>query len=310
MRQRIADWLFGRGHSPFSVVLFFLGPALSLYLVFVIYPLIQVFIFSLFRWRGITRGAKTFIGLGNFGKLVHDSIFWRSLGNNMVLFLLVATVSIVAALFFAYFLTQRIRLSGFYRATWLFPNMLGDVVVATIWLFIYNPTVGLLNFFLRFIGLDIGSFAWLGRADTALFAVAFPMIWKYMGLYIILFLAAMQEIPQSLLDAAKVDGARRWQEFFYIVLPLLRPTIGVATVFFAYNSFNVIFTYVKVMTEGGPYRSTEVLPTYVYQVAFSYNEFGYASAISVVTLLILLAIASVTIRVLMRQLVREEGRVI
>jgi len=90
------------------------------------------------------------------------------------------------------------------------------------------------------------------------------------------------------------------------VLPLLRPTIGVATVFFAYNSFNVIFTYVKIMTEGGPYRSTEVLPTYIYQVAFTYNEFGYASAISVVTIIILIVIASVTIRLLMRQFVRGE----
>jgi ABC-type sugar transport system permease subunit len=310
MRWRFTDRLLGRGHSPLKVLLFFLGPALILYLAFVIYPLIDVFRLSLFQWRGVTRGAEKFVGLSNFERLIHDGVFWRSLGNNMVLFILVASVSIILALFFAYFLAQKIRLAGLYRATWLFPNMLGDVVVATIWLFIYNPTVGLLNYFLCSIGLDTASFPWLGRADTALFAVAFPMIWKFMGLYIILFLAAMQEIPQSLLDAAKVDGARRWQEFFHIVLPLLRPTIGVATVFFAYNSFNVIFTYVKIMTEGGPYRSTEVLPTYIYQVAFSYNEFGYASAISVVTILILVVIASVTVRLLMRQFVRGKRGVI
>ena len=293
-------------NSPLTVVAFFLLPALILYLVFVIYPLIKVFYLSLFQWRGVTSGTEKFVGLANFAKLLHDPIFWRALGNNLILFVFVLTVSILIALFFAFFLARKIRGSGFYRATWLFPNMLGDVIVATIWMFIYHPTMGMLNHFLSLIGIDVGSTAWLGQSNTALIAVAIPMVWKFMGLYIILFLAAIQEIPQSLLDAARIDGTSRWQEFRYVILPLIRPTIAVAAVFLMWNSFNVIFTYVKLLTEGGPHRATEVLPTYLYQVGFDYHEFGYSSAISVATFIIIFALASLTLRMLMRQVLRGE----
>ena len=293
-------------YSPLAVVAFFLFPALIIYLAFVIYPLVRVFYLSLFRWRGVTSGTEKFVGLANFAELLHDPIFWRALGNNLTLFVFVLTVSIIIALFFAFFLARRIHGSGFYRATWLFPNMLGDVIVATIWLFIYHPTMGMLNHFLSLIGINVDSTAWLGQSNTALIAVAIPMIWKFMGLYIILFLAAIQEIPQSLLDAARIDGAGWWQEFHHVILPLIKPTIAVAAVFLMWNSFNVIFTYVKLLTEGGPHRATEVLPTYLYQVGFDYHEFGYSASISVASFIIVFAIASIALRLLMRQVLRGE----
>lgn len=292
--------------SPIRVVVFFLAPALIVYLAFVAYPLLMVFRLCLFRWRGITRGTKVFIGFGNFVKLIHDPVFWRAFVNNVVLFLFVVVVSVCVALFFAYIIARRIKGSMFYRATWLFPNMLGDVIVASIWLFIYHPTIGMLNYFLSLIGIDIGATPWLGQSSTALIAVTTPMIWKFAGLYIILFLAAIQEIPQSFLDAARIDGATRWQEFFHVILPLIRPTIAVAIVFLMWNSFSVIFTYVKLLTEGGPYRSTEVLPTYIYQVGFKYHEFGYGSAISVATFIFIFALAALVLRMLMERLMRGE----
>jgi ABC-type sugar transport system permease subunit len=184
--------------------------------------------------------------------------------------------------------------------------MLGDVIVATIWLFIYHPTIGMLNYFLKLIGIEIGAVPWLGQANTALIAVTMPMIWKFTGLYIILFLAAMQEIPQSYLDAARIDGASVWQEFYWVVLPLIRPTIAVAVVFLMWNSFSVIFTYVKLLTEGGPHRSTEVLPTYIYQVGFEYHEFGYGAAISVAAFILIFALAAFILRFLMERVVRGE----
>ena len=291
-------------HSPLHVVAVFLAPALIIYLCFVIHPLIKVFYLSFFEWRGVAAGTETFVGIKNFVRLIHDPIFWRALTNNLVLFAFAVFVSLILALFFSYFLARGIPGSTFFRAVWLFPNMLGDVVVATIWLFIYHPTLGMLNHFLSLIGLDVGATAWLGQANTALIAVAIPMVWKYLGLYIILFLAAIQEIPQTILDAARIDGAGRWQEFWYVVLPLLRPTIAVAVVFVMWNSFNVIFTYVKLLTEGGPYRATEVLPTYIFQVGFEHHQFGYSSAISVAAFIVIFALASLTVRTLMKQVMR------
>jgi len=296
-------------HSPIRVVAVFLAPALIFYLAFVAYPVAKVFRLSLFRWRGVTRGTEEFVGLSNFVRLYHDSIFWRALSNNLILFSFVLVVSVTIALFFALVLARKIRGSGFYRATWLFPNMLGDVIVGTIWLFIFHPTMGMLNHFLSLIGIDVGATPWLGQSSTALIAVAIPMIWKYMGLYIILFLAAIQEIPQSFLDAARIDGANQWQEFSRITLPLIKPTIAVAAVFLMWNSFSVIFTYVKLLTEGGPHRATEVIPTYIYQVGFGYHEFGYSSAISVASFIVLFALASILTRMLMRRMMQgETGR--
>jgi ABC-type sugar transport system permease subunit len=305
-RQVSKNKVFKKPNSPIRVVVFFLAPALIIYLAFVMYPLLKVFRLCLFRWHGITRGTEEFIGFGNFIKLINDEIFWRSLANNLILFVFVIIVSVSVALFFSYILARKIRGSRFYRATWLFPNMLGDVIVATIWLFIYHPTIGMLNYFLKLIGIDIGAIPWLGQASTALIAVTMPMIWKFTGLYIILFLAAMQEIPQSFLDAARIDGANRWQEFYHVVLPLIRPTIAVAVVFLMWNSFSVIFTYVKLLTEGGPHRSTEVLPTYIYQVGFQYHEFGYGSAISVAAFILIFILAAFVLRMLMGRVVRGE----
>lgn len=304
MAVRIRKMKTTMKRSPLHVVAVFLAPALIIYLCFVIYPLIKVFYLSFFEWRGVAAGTETFVGIKNFARLIHDPVFWRALTNNLLLFAFVVLVSLILALFFSYFLARGIRGRGFYRAVWLFPNMLGDVVVATIWLFIYHPTLGMLNHFLSLIGLDVGAIAWLGQANTALIAVAIPMVWKYLGLYIILFLAAIQEIPQSIVDAARIDGAGRWREFRHVVLPLLRPTIAVAVVFVMWNCFSVIFTYVKLLTEGGPYRATEVLPTYIFQVGFEYHQFGYSSAISVAAFIVIFALASLTVRTLMKQVMR------
>lgn len=298
---------YHKAHSPTKVVFIFLIPTVILYFAFVLYPVLNVFWLSLFRWRGMTKGTQAFVGLSNFATLLHDSVFWKSLTNNLVLFAFVLVISITIALFFAFFLSRKIRGTFFYRATWLFPNMLGDVIVATIWLFIFHPTMGMLNYFLDSIGINAGATPWLGQESTALIAVSIPMIWKFMGLYIVLFMAAIQEIPQSLLDAARIDGANRWQEFSRITLPLIKPTIAVAAVFLMWNSFSVIFTYVKLLTEGGPHRATEVLPTYIYQVGFSYHEFGYGAAISVVSFIIIFAIASLSTRMLMRRLLQGKS---
>jgi ABC-type sugar transport system permease subunit len=296
----------GRNIICYRTAAIFLAPAIIIYFIFVILPLVRVIQLSFYSWRGITAGSEQFIGIENYIELFHDQIFWRSLSNNFLLLIIVIILSIFIALFFAYMLSTKIRATGFYKATWLFPNMLGDIVVVTIWTFIYHPTIGMLNYLLEKIGIDIGATAWLGQSNTALISVAYPMIWKYMGLYIILFLAAIQEIPKSFSDAAEIDGASKRQKFFNITLPLLKPTIAVAIMFMMSTSFSVIFTYVKFLTDGGPSRATEVIPTYIYEVGFDLHRFSYGSAISTITFIFVSIIAVFIIRVLMKQVVLGE----
>lgn len=280
----------------------FLGPPLILYAIFVIYPAFNTFRYSFYKWSGI--GDKVFIGLENFRELATDPVFWHTLKNNIVILGLTIFFSMVFALFFAVILSKKIAGTSFYRSTWLFPNMLGDVVIATLWLFIYHPTIGLLNGFLKLIDLDQFVTAWLGNSDTALLAVTFPLIWKFMGFYILLFLGGIQGIPQSLYDAAQVDGASEWQKFRYVTLPLLKQTIAVSLVFMVYNSFNVIFAFVNLMTDGGPAQATEVIPTYLYKQAFEFRKFGYSSAIGLSMVILMFIMASLIIQTLMKETTR------
>lgn len=277
----------------------FLGPPLILYAIFVIYPAFNTFRYSFYKWSGI--GNKVFIGLQNFRKLVTDSVFWYAVVNNAEILGLTLFFSTVFGLFFAVLLSKKIRGTSFYRSTWLFPNMLGNVVIATLWLFVYHPTVGLLNGFLKLIGLDQFVTAWLGNFDTALLAVTFPLIWKFMGFYILLFLGAIQGIPKSLYDAAKVDGANEWQKFQYVTLPQIKQAIAVALVFMIYNSFNVIFAFVNIMTDGGPGKATEVIPTYLYKQAFEFRHFGYSSAVGLFMVIFMVIMASLIIQTLMKE---------
>lgn len=280
-------------------ILLFLAPPLLIYVIFVIYPAFNVFRYSLYRWKGI--GEKTFIGLDNFRKLVTDPLFWQSLGNNFAVLGLTAFISMVFAMFFAVLLYKKIPGANFYRSTWLIPNMLGDVVIATLWLFIYHPTIGILNGLIKSMGLDQFATAWLGNSSTALLAVTLPLIWKFMGFYILLFLGGIQGIPPSLYEAAKMDGANEWRKFVHITLPLLKQTIAVALVFLIYNSFNVIFAFVNIMTNGGPANATEVVPTYLFKQAFEMSNFGYSSAIGLFMVFLMLVMASIVIQTLMKE---------
>ncbi len=283
----------------------FLGPPLILYAMFVIYPAFNTFRYSFFKWKGI--GDKVFIGLENFNRLVSDQAFWRALANNVEVLAITIILSTGFALFFATLLAKKIRGSNFYRSTWLFPNMLGDVVIATLWLFIYHPTIGMLNGLLKVIGLDQFVTAWLGNSTTALIAVTVPLVWKFMGFYILLFLGGIQSIPTALYDAARVDGASELQKFRHVTLPLLKQTIAVALVFMIYNSFNVIFAFVNIMTDGGPAGATEVIPTYLYKQAFEFRHFGYSSAIGLSMVILMFILASVVIQTLMRETTRSSG---
>lgn len=279
----------------------FLMPALSLYLIFVLYPAINSFYISLFRWRGVS-GIKTFIGLANFAELIHDPIFFTSLFNNLKVFAIIVVVIPCAALFFAEMLSKGVRGANFFRSVLLFPNMMGAVAVAVMWRLIYAPRFGILNMFLQNVGLVQLTRGWLGETSTALPSLTVIMLYRSIGFYTILFLGGILNISREVHEAAFLDGASGWQTFRYITLPLLTQTIIVGMIFMIVNSFNTIFIYVELLTNGGdPARATEVIPSYLFEQAFQYNRFGYGTSIGIIMLIMMFGLSMIIIRPLVRK---------
>jgi len=276
--------------------LVFLTPSLFLYILFVVYPYIQSFYISLFRWRGLSRHLN-FVGLANFQKLFRDNVFWIALKNNFVILIFAGLIILVIAMFFAVIISYKIKGAIIFRITFFFPSLISFAAIAVLWSFIYNPSFGLLNSFLRLLRLDPLTHTWLGKPQTALPSVIITIIWYYAGFYMIIFLSTIQSIPPGFFEAAKLDGANSWQAFWHITLPLLREIIKIAVVYIIINALN-IFDLIYIMTSGGPNRHTEVLSTYMYEQAFKNSNFGYATSISVVLFILTLGMSILFLKIL------------
>jgi N-acetylglucosamine transport system permease protein len=207
----------------------------------------------------------------------------------------------IIACFFAVALTRlRIKGAGFYRVVFFFPNVLSIVVIAVLWRFIYNPTLGLLNGFLSFIlGREVET-PWLGDSKYAIWALLPPAVWAGIGFFMILLIAAIKSIPASLYESAEIDGARQWKQFTNITLPLIWEQVKVSIVLIVITSLNGSFAIVSVMTEGGPDNATQVLGYYLYQMGFKQYHMGYASAIGVF-ILVLSLVTTVVLQRLMKR---------
>ncbi|HET9661007.1 MAG TPA: sugar ABC transporter permease [Thermomicrobiales bacterium] len=279
-------------HGKYRLIIPFLAPALLLYAVFVLYPYVQAFWISLHQWRGVSANKK-YIGLGNYRKLVDDENFWNALTHNAQLLIVLPIFTIGLAMLFATLFVQGgrgVRGANFYRIVFFFPQVMSLVIVGVLWQYIYNPNSGLVNGFLDAVGLDSLKRAWLGDTSTALWAVAAVIVWQAVGFYMVLFVAGMQSIPIDYYEAARLDGASRFAQFKDVTLPLLWENIRVAIVYIAIAALD-LFTIVQVMTEGKPQRSSDVVARYMYEQAFTNSQFGYASAIGVVLLLLTLGLS-------------------
>lgn len=261
----------------------FIGPAIIHLAIFAFAPLLFAAWLSLHRW-GLVEPVRPFVGLDNFREISGDSRFWHSLGVT-ALYSLYVPATMLLALLAALALDRsgiRVRLA---RAVLFMPFISSVVAVALVWQWMYQADFGLINNLLARIG--IAGPDWLGDPKFALVAVMILSAWVHLGYQMVIFLAGLQGIPQVYHDAARVDGAGPWQRFRRITLPLLRPTILFVLVTGTISSFQV-FTYVSVMTEGGPLHSTEVVVYRIYQEAWEFLRFGTASAMSLVLLAILL----------------------
>lgn len=279
-------------HGKYRLIVPFLTPALLLYAVFVLYPYIQAIWISLHQWRGVSANKK-FVGLDNYRKIVEDDNFRIALTHNVQLLIVLPIFTIGFAMLFAALFVQGgrgVRGANFYRVVFFFPQVMSLVVVGVLWQYIYNPNSGIVNGFLSSVGLSSLKRSWLGDTSTALWAVAAVIVWQAVGFYMVLFVAGMQSIPVDYYEAARLDGASRFAQFKDVTLPLLWENIRVAIVYIAIAALD-LFTIIQVMTEGKPQRSSDVAARYMYEQAFKNSQFGYASAIGVVLLILTLGLS-------------------
>lgn len=266
-----------------SFIALALLPALLVFIMFVIVPIFWSVYYGFFEWKGL--GSARFIGFDNYSEMFRDNIFWRALRNNLHLMASAIIGQVPIALLLALLLLKNTRFSRFIRSAVFMPMVLSTVVIGLIWGYIYHPQFGLANYVLEMIGLESWTRAWLSDAKVNMLAISIPINWSNIGPYLIIFIAALQNIPSEIDDAAKIDGATGARKLFGITLPLVRDTIIVCIVLCISGSLKA-FDHVIVMTGGGPAQSTELLATYMYNNTFSIYRYGYGSAVSTMIIVI------------------------
>lgn len=291
-----------RGNNLF--VLLCLAPALVLFLVFMVWPTINIFRMSLYQWSGFS-ATRTFVGLQNFRILAEDMQFVRAFQNTLLLLVLVTIVTIAGALLMATLMT-RVPIKGrnLYRFLIYIPNILSIVVVAAMFSAIYDQERGLINGTLSAISLDSLKLIWLGDQKVVIYAVGIAMIWQSLGYYMVMYMAGMSSIPDSIYEASSVDGATGVRRFFLITLPLIWSNIRTTLTFYIMSSVNLSFVLVTALTGGGPDGSSEVLLSYMFKQAYTNSTYGYGMAIGVVIFVFSFVLALVVSRVTKREVLQ------
>ncbi|MBU7591713.1 carbohydrate ABC transporter permease [Metabacillus halosaccharovorans] len=267
------------------VIALYVLPALLLILVLIYVPIALTGYYGLMKWDGI--GEMTFIGLENYIKLLSDGEFWTSAYHSFLLAIFSA-LSLIGYLIISLVLAGKIKGANFLRKIYLIPMLLSSVAIAQLWLKVYHPSNGLVNSLLMSLGIDNPP-AWLAEPKYVLGAIFVPIIWQYAGFYILIYYAALKNIPESLIEAARIDGANAFQIAYKIKVPLIAGVIKVTIVLAIVGSLKY-FDLIYVMTGGGPNGSSEVMASYMYQKAFGTYDFGYGSAVGFFLLLICLVI--------------------
>jgi raffinose/stachyose/melibiose transport system permease protein len=278
----------------------FLAPALVIYSVVVVYPMLFSAYLSFFRWDGVAP-KKIFVGFQNYVTLLtHNEVFWIALRNNAIWLAAALLVPTSIGLGFALLLNSRFRGSHIFRSIFYFPAVLSLAVVGLIWTWIYHPDLGLANQVLDALGLKFLKRNWLSDPQIAIYPVILAATWNAVGLPMLLFLAGLQTIPPELHEAAKVEGASRLQRFWYVTFPLLRET---TLIVLAITSINALKAYdiIYAMTNGGPANRTQLLSTWMYFLTYNYNEVGLGTAIAVVLFSLTLIFAIPYIRLMTRK---------
>lgn len=265
------------------------APALLVYCLFAVYPMLHVVWLSFMRWNGLTP-TEQFVGLDNYVQVfTHDPVFWTAVRNTVLWTVL--SVLFPPAIGFALALALNQNLPGRapLRALFYLPVIIAPIAVATMWRWLYDPFFGLINATMTALGAQRFIQDWLGDPNVALYSMFVAYVWQTVGFSLVLFLAGLQGVSQTLVEASRIDGAGRFQVFRHVTLPALRPTIAVVLVLSIINSLKA-FDIVYGMTGGGPAQSTQMLALWAYTKAMQLGDFGRGAAISVVLLVITIAI--------------------
>jgi multiple sugar transport system permease protein len=270
----------------------FILPNLLGFALFTLVPVVFSLVLALMNWDGANE--VTWAGLDNFKKLFSDTTFRISLFNTFYYVIGTVPLTMAASLGLALLLNQPLRGRNFFRTTFFFPFVASLVAVAVVWNMLFNPAMGPVNQLLVTLGVENPP-RWSASVDWAMPTVIMASIWRGMGYFMVIYLAALQGIPSYLYEAAEIDGANAWQKFRYVTLPMLTPATFFVSIMLIIASFKV-FDLILVMTNGGPGRATNVLVIHTYNTAFREFRFGYSSAIAMVLFLIVLIITIVQFR--------------
>jgi raffinose/stachyose/melibiose transport system permease protein len=275
-RAALLSVLDRRGYGNLIYVL----PGLIVYAIFVLVPICSAVVVSLTEWNGLA--IPVFVGLENYIDLFADDRFYLALGNNAEFIIFYCVLPLIIGICLAAIISMIRQRERLVLRTLLFmPYIMPTAVLGIIWQWLYNPAFGPLNQFLKAVGLGAIALPWLGSFTFVLPAVGAVATWYFFGFCMVIFLTGMQRIDPQFYDAARVDGAKGWQSFFYITLPSLLPEIRVVlllTIIASIKSFDLIFT----MTRGGPGNATLVPNIYMYQLGFQLNRYGYAAAVALI----------------------------
>ena len=269
-----------------------LSPLLLHFLLFLAFPLVFSLYLSMTSWD-LLSPDKPFVGLGNYAQLFHDADFWRAAVNTVIFAFWRVVVGTVLALLLALLVNQKMRGISVFRGAIFAPVITSLVAISVVWLWLYDPSYGLLNLPLKALGMT--PLAWLQDPHLAMPAVIIMSIWKGVGYAMVIYLAGLQGIPEQYYEAALIDGAGAWARFRFVTLPLLTPVTLFVLVISTIGAFQV-FAQIYVMTSGGPVKSTTVAVYYLYQQGFQFFHMGYASALAWVLFLVMLVLTVVQFR--------------
>jgi ABC-type sugar transport system permease subunit len=255
--------------------------------LFVLFPVVFSIVLTFHKWNIIS--PMEFVGVDNYLHLFQDRLFWKSIWNTLQFLLVHIPLQIGIALLLAYFLNEKLKLRAFFRASFFLPVVISGVVVTILWQQLYGLETGLLNRLL--IRFGMGRVDWLSNPNIAIVSIAIMATWKNVGLYVILFLVGLQTVPRSYYEAAEVEGATAWQQFRYITLPAINPTIFMVVILSTVGGFS-LFIEPYIMTDGGPLNSTLSAMLYIYKQAFGYYHMGYSATLGIFFAILIMGVVA------------------
>jgi multiple sugar transport system permease protein len=272
------------------------SPYILFVAVFVLFPVVFCFYLTFHKWNIIA--PMHFIGAANYSRLFHDRLFWKAIVNTLKFLLLHIPLQLIVSLTLAELLNRKIRAISFFRGSFFLPVIVSGVVVTILWQQLFAYDSGIINRMLTSLGIQKAG--WLVNPNLAIYSIAVMATWKNVGLYVILFLVGLQTVPTQYYEAAKLEGASRWQQFYHITLPMINPTIFMVVILSTIGGFS-LFIEPYIMTGGGPMNQTLSAVLYIYKQAFQYYNMGYSA-----TLGFFYAIMIMTVVILQKKFIEKE----